>query len=251
LQSLVCESAQLVIANSEYTRRLTLRAAPHARVVAVPLGVDHVRFTPGDRTSARAKFGIAQQIVIATVSRLSAYKGHDMILRALAALPPATRHRFQYIIAGKGQNQEPLRAQVGALGLTEGVRFLGYVPERDLADLYRACDLFVMCTHEFADRPEVEGFGMAFLEAQACGIPAVGTRTGGIPDAIREGEGGWLIEQNDVAALCEILMRLAATPEEFRNAGYAARRRVERECTWEHYTNRFLDVLTGEGITLV
>jgi phosphatidylinositol alpha-1,6-mannosyltransferase len=81
---------------------------------------------------------------------------------------------------------------------------------------------------------------LVFLEAQACGIPVVGTRTGGIPDAVKEGEGGWLIEQGDVAALSRFLSRLVDDPTEFVEAGKRARNRVVQQCTWEHYMRQFI-----------
>jgi phosphatidylinositol alpha-1,6-mannosyltransferase len=137
-----------------------------------------------------------------------------------------------------------------ALRLEDQVRFLGFVPEEDLPELYRASDLFVLCTREAAEQQEVEGFGLVFLEAQACGTPVVGTRTGGIPDAIREGEGGWLIEQDDAVRLAQILKRLAADPEQFRTAGLRARQHIERECAWSHYLDHLAAALTQAGVRL-
>jgi len=128
------------------------------------------------------------------------------------------------------------------------VRFLGFVPEEELPDLYRASDLFVLCTREAAERQEVEGFGLVFLEAQACGTPVVGVRSGGIPDAVKEGEGGWLIEQDDVVALAAILSQLVHDPATFRQMGARARERVERECTWDQYMNRFVGAMELGGI---
>jgi phosphatidylinositol alpha-1,6-mannosyltransferase len=76
----------------------------------------------------------------------------------------------------------------------------------------------------------------------------VGTRTGGIPDAIRHGDGGWLIGQDDTAELTGILQRLIEEPAYFREAGLAARARVERECTWDHYMDHFMGALKTHGM---
>jgi phosphatidylinositol alpha-1,6-mannosyltransferase len=246
----VCESADLVVANSGYTRSLVLRVAPRARVTGIPLAVDHYRFAPGDRAAAKIRMGVSGRLVVSSVSRLCAYKGHDVVLTALAALSPSCRSRFAYLVAGKGPYQENLRRLTEQLGLGEVVRFLGAVAEEGLPDVYRASDLFVLCTRESEKKQEVEGFGLVFLEAQACGTPVVGTRTGGIPDAVNEGEGGWLIAQDDSTALARILNSLADDPERFRRAGAEARRRVERECTWDQYTRRFVAALGAEGIEL-
>lgn len=250
LQRRICESADLVVANSEFTRLLVLRGSPKAKVVTIPLGVDHIRFTPEGRENAREKLAVAGKLVLSSVSRLHAYKGHETVLQALAMLPEMVRQRFVYLVAGKGPYELALRSKVDHLNLGSTVRWLGFVPEEDLPDLYRASDLFVLCTRETSSQQEVEGFGMVFLEAQACGTPVVGARTGGIPDAVREGEGGWLIDQDDAVTLAGILAQLAEDPAPFRAAGVAARGRVERECTWDHYMERFLSALSAEGIQL-
>jgi phosphatidylinositol alpha-1,6-mannosyltransferase len=244
----VCESADLVVANSEYTRKLVLEGAPGVNALAIPLAVDHERFSPGDAQEAKRRFGVANKVVLSSVSRLQAYKGHDVVLRAIAASSERSRRNLVYLIAGKGPHQGELERQVTELGLAEQVRFLGFVPEDDLPDLYRASDLFLLCTREVIERQEVEGFGLAFLEAQACGTPVIGTRTGGIPDAIEEGEGGWLIKQDDAAALSRFLSQLVDDPTKFLAAGKRARKRVERQCTWEHYVRRFLAALESLGM---
>jgi phosphatidylinositol alpha-1,6-mannosyltransferase len=244
----VCESANLVVANSEYTRKLVIKKAPRARVVAVPLAVDHERFSPGDRADARRRLGLTGKIVLSSVCRIHAYKGHDVALRAMAAISERERKNMVYLIAGKGPHRDEVERLATELGLTAHVRFLGFVPEEELPYLYRASDLFLLCTRESAERREVEGFGLVFLEAQACGTPVVGVRTGGIPDAVKEGEGGWLIEQDDVVAVSKILSRLVDGPAAFREMGARARERVERECTWDQYMRRFVCAMESEGI---
>jgi phosphatidylinositol alpha-1,6-mannosyltransferase len=244
----VCESADLVIANSDFTRKLVLEGAPGANVLAIPLAVDDRRFAPGDSQEAKRRFGVANKVVLSTVSRLDTYKGHDVVLRAIAACSERIRTKLVYLIAGRGPHQGELERQVAELGLTDQVRFLGFVPEDDLPDLYRASDLSLLCSREVAERQQVEGFGLVFLEAQSCGIPVIGTRTGGIPDAVKEGDGGWLIEQDDAAALSSFLSRLVDDPSAFLAEGKRARNRVERQCTWEHYMQQFVAALDSLGM---
>ena len=239
----VCEAADLVIANSEYTRKLVLERAPGANALAIPLAVDHERFSPGDGEEAKRRFGVANKVVLSTVSRLHAYKGHDVVLRAIAASSERSRRDLVYLIAGKGPHQGELQRLVTELGLAEQVRFLGFVPEDDLPDLYRASDLFVLCTREVVERQEIDGFGLVFLEAQGCGTPVIGTRTGGVPEAVKEGEGGWLIEPDDAATLSRFLAQLVEDPTAFQAAGKRARERVERQCTWEQYVRQFAGAL--------
>ena len=242
------ESASLVVANSQYTAGLVRESAPAAKVVTLPLGVDHRFFTPGDSAVAKRRFQADGKVVISSVSRLHRYKGHDLVLDAVAALDPSVRSRFVYLIAGKGPAQPALEAKVQQLGLASAVRWLGYVNDEDLIDVYRASDLFVLCTLQRPAEQEVEGFGLVFLEAQACGTPVVGTNTGGIPDSIRHGKGGWLIPEDDAGALVRILVSLSEDPGHFRAAGNAARDRIERECTWDVYSERLIEVLRSRGL---
>jgi phosphatidylinositol alpha-1,6-mannosyltransferase len=251
LMQRVLGRSRIVVANSRYTADLVRTRAPGANVAAVPLGVDHRRFCPGDRQAARRRLGVpGDKRVIVTVSRIESYKGHSLVFRALAAMPEDIRANLIYLIAGQGRDMEPLAQAADTLGLADVVRWLGYVPEVDLPDLYRSADLFLLCTRENRGQAEVEGFGLAFLEAQACGIPVVGTRTGGIPDAVQEGRGGWLIEQDDAGALAAILAYLVEVPAEFERMGRIARQRVEEECTWDHYIDRFIQVLRVRGVSI-
>ncbi len=238
LQRLVLENANLVIANSQYTHQLVSNAAPRAHVETIPLAVDPDRFAPGDREAAKRKFGIAGKHVLCTVSRIHHYKAHDTILRAIADLAPDERESIVYLVVGRGPYEPELRKHAAELGIESHVRWLGFVSEEELPQVYQASDLFVLCTRDAPEERAVEGFGLVFLEAQSCGIPVVGTRTGGIPAAIEDGEGGWLIEQDDSQKLADIVRRLVRSPESFRAAGAQARQRVLRECTWERYGQR-------------
>jgi phosphatidyl-myo-inositol dimannoside synthase len=249
LQRRVLESANLVIANSEYTRELVSAAAPGARVETIPLAVDPERFAPGDREAAKNKFGVSGKHVLCTVSRMYPYKGHDVVLRAIASLASDERERIVFMVVGKGPCEGSLRALAAELGVESNVRWLGFVAEDDLPEVYSASDLFVLCTRDAPEERSVEGFGLVFLEAQSCGTPAVGTRTGGISAAIKDGTGGWLIEQDDKEALTEIIRALVHSPEVFRAAGTQARLRVLEEHTWTRYMQCFSSALRSAGIS--
>ena len=177
LQCVVLENANLVIANSEYTGKLVSNLAPKAHVKAIPLAVDPDRFAPGDREAAKMKFGVAGKRVLCTVSRIHRYKAHDMVLRAIADLAPEDREQLAYLVVGKGAHERELRKQAVELGIESHVRWLGFVSEEELPQVYWASDLFVLCTRDAPEERAVEGFGMVFLEAQSCGTPVVGTRS--------------------------------------------------------------------------
>src|SRR5207244_4300954 len=109
-------------------------------------------------------------------------------------------------VGGVGSRRDALEALVTELGLGDAVRLLGFVPDADLPALYNAADLFVLASrrHDLL----VEGFGIAFVEAAACGLAVIGSRSGGIPEAIREGETGLLVDPEDPAALAAAAVRV-------------------------------------------
>jgi phosphatidylinositol alpha-1,6-mannosyltransferase len=115
---------------------------------------------------------------------------------------------------------------------------MGHVPESQLPSLYRAADLHVLVSVSLRDA--VEGFGLVCLEAQSCGVPALGSDAGGIADAIVEGQGGFIVPAGDSPAVARHLAGLLAEPERYRNQGALGRARVQAECTWRHYASTLL-----------
>ena len=212
------EASDLVLTVSRDTSARTLakaRIAPE-KVVVVNNTVG-ARFTPGDRASARRKFAVDQEAVILTVARLDGregYKGHDRIIPLLPKLHARGVDAI-YLIAGEGPDRDRLQALAQSHGVAGRVRFLGKIPVKDLPDLYRAADLFAL--------PSVgEGFGISFVEAMACGTPAIGLAIGGSPDALVDGALGACVPPEQFAeALIDLLVR-HANPAADRPAGRPA-----------------------------
>src|SRR2546429_475170 len=126
-----------------------------------------------------------------------------------APCPNATRAAFpsaRYAVAGIGSRRSSLEGLVAELGLGDAVRLLGFVSDEDLPALYNAADLFVLASRRYDLL--VEGFGISIVEASASGLPVIGSRSGGIPEAIRDGETGFLVEPEDPAALAATAIRL-------------------------------------------
>lgn len=167
------------------------------------------RFFPGDRSAARQKLSIKNDaVVISTVSRLDPsqrHKGHERVIRLLRKL--AMHHpNIIYLVVGTGKDRGRLEALAISEGVAEMVHFCGFVSDEDLPDVYRASDLYVMPSHG-------EGFGIAFLEAMACGTPALGLDVGGAGDALRNGDLGHAVTEADFPdALHELLLRPSGDP---------------------------------------
>lgn len=221
--------AKMVIANSQYTAGLVAQCSPKANVVALPLGVDTDYFHP---TKPKHNDGLLH---LCSISRLEKFKAHDFVIESIASLPMKYRNRIRLTIGGKGPYRETLEKMVEDKRLQNNVTFAGFISDDELRDFYSEHDVFILCTREEKATNHVEGFGLVFTEAQACGTPCIGTRTGGITDAIEEGNGGWLIEQDDIDALRNLLVNLLDNNHVLLQEGFNARKRVDTSCNWKKY----------------
>jgi phosphatidylinositol alpha-1,6-mannosyltransferase len=216
---------------SEFTRRaLAERGCSPDRLSVMCPGIDRLPTNLPGQEEARDRLNLHGGPVLLSVSRLVPHKGHDTVLRAL----PRLRSRWsglQYVVVGKGVHEAALRQLAQAVGVAEAVRFVGYVPDGDLANYYAACDVFVMPSRE--EQGSVEGFGISFLEAAAHGRPAVGGRGTGAEDAIADGVSGVLVEPTSEVALAEAVSELLTDEGRRLTMGEAARVRVAAEFTWE------------------
>lgn len=189
--------ADLVTTVSRETRRILLAWTdlPPERVRVLPDTVQDV-FTPGPAPAAlRDRLKLGTGPILLTVGRLASserYKGHEPIFSVLAGL--RKKHpELVHVVAGDGDDRPRLEAV--AAELAPGVvRFLGFVPDAELPDLYRLADLYVMPSTE-------EGFGIVYLEAAACGLRVVGGKGGGTADAIPDERVGVIVDPLDRAAL--------------------------------------------------
>lgn len=157
-----------------------------------------------------------------TVGRLDLRKGHDMVIRALAALRQE-RPNVRYVIVGDGQERTRLMSLARNLGVQDAVLFAGYQPARLLPDYYRLCDVFAMPNRELPDG-DTEGLGLVFLEAGACGKPVIGGRAGGAVEAVAHGRTGYLVDPTGPDDVAARLNELLADPALRREMGAAGRR---------------------------
>jgi glycosyltransferase involved in cell wall biosynthesis len=209
-------AADLVMANSAWAARRCEEIAGRALPVeVVHLGADLPAVTSGSNGAVR----------MVTVSHLVARKRHEVVLRALSMIDPPRRP--EYLIIGDGPRREALERLAVELGVAEGVRFLGQLPNPEAVARAASCDLFVMPGVE-------EPFGVAFVEAMAAGLPAIGAvGEGGPEDIAAAGDGMLLVEPDDAAALASVIDELSADREELRRLGAAARETVAAHFTWE------------------
>lgn len=177
--------------------------------------------------------------VLLTVSRLEDYKGIDTVIKALS-LVCAEFPTLKYQIAGVGPDQARLEALARELGVYAKIEFLGAVSESELPNVYQRSSVFLLLTREDLVTPNFEGFGIVFLEAQASGLPVIGARSGGIPDAVYENQSGLLVPPDDPEAAAVAIRRLLRDQELSRNFGLAGRAWVSENYQWKHVVDRML-----------
>ncbi|MBI3977707.1 MAG: glycosyltransferase [Chloroflexi bacterium] len=219
---------------SEKLEMAQLYCVPERRVHVIPCGVDLDLFRPRDRAQARARWGIRASKVILFVGRMDPVKGADLVLPALARLED--RRGVQAIFVGGDGRDDPEIRRLGALarelGLRQNVRFLGPVPQEQLPDLYSAADVCVVPSY-------YESFGMAAVEALACGTPVVASRVGGLISTVRDGETGFLIPWRCPEPFAERLDLLLGNDALRQQFSLAARESVLR-FAWPAIAGRLL-----------
>ncbi len=236
-------SARAIVAISSYTKGLLVNlGVSDKKVHVIPCGTDPQRFFPADAGPVREKHGLGDSSVILSVSRLVRRKGNANVISALPGVLDEVP-QAHYLIVGEGPEEENLRSQAREMGLEDRVTFAGRVDEGGLTPYYNACDVFVMPSFAAHRGENVEGFGITYLEANACGKPVVGGRTGGVPDAIDDGVTGILVDPLDVSDIQKAIISILADPKKARAMGQAGRKRVEQEYNWRGVTERILQLI--------
>jgi phosphatidylinositol alpha-1,6-mannosyltransferase len=230
----------------DYTRRRIAAAlTPGAadRMVQLPPGVDEKTFHPGSGGDAvRERLGLADRPVVVCVSRLVRRKGQDTLIEAmpqvLRAVPDAV-----LLIVGGGPYRADLEKLAAARGVTEAVRFTGPVTWEELPAHYGAGDVFAMPCRTRRRGLDVEGLGIVYLEASATGLPVVAGDSGGAPDAVLDGETGWVVPGGDPGKTAGRLVELLRDPQLRTRMGTRGRRWVEERWRWDLIAERLRELL--------
>ncbi|KIF74095.1 GDP-mannose-dependent alpha-(1-6)-phosphatidylinositol monomannoside mannosyltransferase [Streptomyces sp. 150FB] len=230
----VGEGTDTITYLGEYTRSRiapALTPAAASRMVRLPPGVDEKTFHPGSGgAEIRAALGLAERPVVVCVSRLVPRKGQDTLIRAmpsiLARVPDAV-----LLIVGGGPYESALRKLAASTGVADAVRFTGAVPWASLPAHYGAGDVFAMPCRTRRGGLDVEGLGIVYLEASATGLPVVAGDSGGAPDAVLDGETGWVVSDGREAA--DRIVTLLGDAGLRARMGERGRRWVEDTWRWD------------------
>ena len=217
-----------------YTQsRLARALGPHAsRLERLAPGVDASMFRPGLGGAVRASLGLADRPVVVCVSRLMPRKGQDVLIRALPAVQREVPDAALLLVGG-GPSRSRLEALAASTGVASSVVLTGSVPWQELPAYYGAGDVFAMPCRTRLGGLDVEGLGIVFLEAAACGLPVVAGDSGGAPDAVIDGETGYVVDGGAVSAVSERLADLLSDRGLAAEMGVRGRQWVTDQWSWE------------------
>jgi phosphatidylinositol alpha-1,6-mannosyltransferase len=242
-----------VVANSRCTAQLAQsKGVLDERLAVIPPGVELDRFNkPTDVAADKRAWGVEGRRIILFVGRLARRKGikefvENSLPKIIRVIPGVC-----FLVVGENPTESlihrddmvaEITAAVAKLGLEDHVRLLGSLGDSQLIELYQVCDLVVLPALKTND--DVEGFGIALLEAAATGLPAVATRVGGIPDAIEDEKSGILVDPDRYDQLSQSVIGLLTDEEKRRGMGEYAKVRVNEKFSWRRIVSCYEAVLS-------
>lgn len=229
----------------EYTHQVISRAVTKkaaSSMVKIAPGIDTDHFAPVDASALRAKLGLTEKKTIVSVGRLVHRKGQDILIEAMPEIcrriPDA-----HLVMIGEGPYRSYLENRRKVLGLEEKVTFIGRIQYADLPTYICVGDLFVMPSRSRLAGLEVEGLGIVYLEASACGLPVIAGNSGGAPDAVLAGETGLVVDGTKVNDVASAVVELLSDPMRSQRMGKRGREWIVQEWRWEMWASRFAQLL--------
>ncbi len=235
------QHSTLICPVSRYTAKLVhSQGIPTNNIQVINNGVDAARFCPQPSSTLRHRLKLENKLILLSIGRLVARKGVDTVLQTL---PHLITHfpTLCYLVVGKGPESDALKKLAHSLGVASHVRFVHDARHNELPTYYNLCDLFVMPARN--EGSDIEGFGLVFLEASACGKAVVGAHAGGVPDAIVDGKTGVLVQPGNHIELGKALKTLLASPEQRNELGAQGRKHVLACMTWQRVADELMKAM--------
>lgn len=235
--------ADVVTYLTEFQRERLAPVVSDPKLRRLAPGVDVEAYRPDvDGSAVRERYGLAGRPVVVCVSRLVPRKGQDVLIRAMPEIRRRVPDAALLVVSG-GPYRDQLRKLARETGVERDVIFTGGVPWEALPAHYAAGDVYAMPCRTRRGGLDVEGLGIVYLEASATGLPVVAGDSGGAPDAVREGETGFVVSGRDVAAVADRVATLLADPALAKKMGAAGRAWVEAEWRWDLQADRMRALL--------
>lgn len=243
----VFKKCDYIFSNSHFVanlvHQLPISEDTYSKTTVTGLGVNKEDFPEISKLEALQTIGIGSNFVdvpvILSITRIIHRKGADLVLEALARFSEKHPNEdFLFLIGGKGPFEKTLIKLTEKLNLQSKVTFIGPYQYDKLHQTFRASDIFVMPSR--SDAMDVEGYGIVFLEAGICGLPSIGSNSGGIPDAVEHNNSGFLVEEGSIDELEDKLTYLILNKNVRDKMGVNAKERA-LDMTWKHVAERILN----------
>lgn len=228
LQKALAHADRVIYINSETRTVLEEFGVESERLVKLYPAVEQMFFETNEDTDVLKKYNLAQPYII-TVARLIARKGVDDLISAYAQLDQTTHGDVRLVVVGDGPEKESLQRHAEQLFVEP--LFLSDIPDTELSILLRHAELFALTPKDVGG--DKEGFGIVYLEAAACGLASIGTRHGGVPEAVVHNETGLLVEEGNVEEIHEALTKLLEDKAWAQKLGETGKKRAADTFTWE------------------
>jgi len=230
----------------EFTHRnisLALSLKAQKAMVRIAPGIDVAHFMPESQPShLRDELGLTQKSVIVSVGRLVPRKGQDRLIEALPLIAKAIPN-VHLLLVGEGSYRKTLEKLVDEKKVGDLVTFVGRVAYTQLPNYFRCGDIFAMPSRSRMAGLEVEGLGIVYLEASACGLPVIAGNSGGAPDAVVDGVTGIVVDGNNVNEIAAAIVRVLSDPKKMKAMGSAGSEWVRSGWAWEIWSEKFAQLL--------
>lgn len=232
----MAKKASLIVAVSKYSRDKILEHydVEETKIRIIPNGVDVEKFKPTDAVASKRQFGLGTEPVVLFVGSLVPRKGLPYLVEAVKKVVKQQTNT-KFVIVGDGPLRKQLDESLNNAGLMSNFMFLRNLKEDQLSAVYSAADVFVLPSIQ-------EGQGIVLLEAQACGIPVVAFGEGGVYEAVRDKETGFLVDLGNSEGLADNLLKLLGDKGLRQKMGAEGRRFVTENFTWDICAQRMLHV---------
>lgn len=238
----LCEFTKVAISKS-------LSDTAKEAMVTLSPGIDIDHFTPAISTEAiarrkslRSEYQLGDDPTIISVGRLVHRKGQDKLIQVLSAVRKEIPNA-RLVLIGQGPYQQKLKKLAADNNLGDAVIFIGRIPHHQLPAYFSMGDLFAMPSRSRFFGLEVEGLGIVYLEASACGLPVLAGNSGGAPETVQRGITGDVVDGRDEIAIANSLITLLRDPDHLKKMGEAGRQWIVQEWNWNIFARRFNELL--------
>ncbi len=241
----VFASADVVTYISDYTRKRLAPSIPSsAQLVHLPSGIDTDRFhsDPEARSRLRARYGIDDAPTVVCISRLVRRKGQDALIEAWPHVVARVRDA-RLVIVGSGPYARHLAKLRQVSSARDRIVLTGQVPSEELPAFFNLGDVFAMPCRTRGGGLDVEGLGIVFLEASACGVPVIAGASGGAPETVRPGDTGLVVDGRDHEGLVNGIVALLSDPIGRAHMGASGRHWMIEEWTWPHLVDHLVSAI--------